>query len=313
MNHLADRIAVDLNVPIELVEMALDKAYLRFKKIRIPKKSGGFRTALQPTVELKLVQDWLMERCFKKLPVSAVATAFGDGASILKNATVHKDSLYAIRVDLKSFFPSVKFNDLIQVIRRNGQYFSSFVTAADFEYVLQRACFDAQSRLPIGYPSSPIIANVVMYDFDQELMRTIQNAPDVYGDACLTRYADDFLFSTNKKGACQSFLSCIAELIKSTASPRLSVNTEKTRFMSRLGGSMLITGLRINNQAQVRVHANYRDHVRLLLKLYADNKLGGEECASLRGHLAYIEHTDPMLFTKLCFKYSEEIYRLRSA
>lgn len=81
--------------------------------------------------------------------------------------------------------------------------------------------------------------------------------------------------------------------------------------MSRMGGSTLITGLRINQQGNVRVHANYRDHVRLLLKHYSAGKLNAEESQKLIGHLAYLENVDPKLFTRLSFKYFLDISKLR--
>jgi len=166
--------------------------------------------------------------------------------------------------------------------------------------------------MPVGYMTSPAIANAVMLGFDQALELAITSDKDRFGDARISRYADDFIFSTNKAGACKEFLSAFLDLIAKTNSPKLTLNKSKTRFMSLRGGSTMVTGLRITQQGRVRVHSRYRDHVRLLLKLYSKNKLQKETLHELRGHLSYIEFSDPQLFTKISFRYHREISALRA-
>lgn len=312
MDDLINRIGNDLNVPPELITKGFSQAHVKFKKIRIPKKSGGFRTAIQPTVELKLIQDWFVTQVLCKLPISRAATAFRSGSTILANATAHQTALYSVRIDIESFFPSIRFSDLASVLAKHKAQLDPFVETKSFHAALQLACFDASGNLPIGYPSSPMIANVVMYDFDNEIIEIIQRNPEKYGLGQITRYADDFVFSTDKKGACRSFVITMHDLVTKTISPKLTINEAKTRFMSRLGGSTIITGLRITNDAEVRVHSNYRDHVRLLLKLCAEGRLPDDEVKALVGHLAFVEHADPKLFTRLSFKYYEIIHRLRA-
>lgn len=312
MIDLVDRISSDLTVPRSMLDNALKQAYIRFKKIRIPKRSGGTRTMIQAAAELKLVQVWLDVNVLSKLPVSNIATAFQIGTSIVRNARAHQHSDYSVRVDLTDFFQSIRSDDLIAVLERERHTLQEWVFEPDFEPLLCRACFDKVGRLPIGYLSSPRIANLIMYDLDISLVQTIEKDSERFGQSVLTRYADDFVFSTNKRGACKEFVKAIRDTLASCPSPKLQLNEQKTRYMSRKGGSTLITGLRINNEGEVGVHANYRDHVRLLLKLFANNKIKTEEIESLRGHLAFIEHADPGLFTKLSYKYFEEIAKLRT-
>ena len=245
-----------------------------------------------------------------KLPVSSVATAFRKNSSVLTNAQIHRKALYSVRIDIESFFPSIKVNDLLRITREAQTLQTEQWTESDIGQLLAQACFDRDGRLPIGYPTSPDIANAVMYKIDTMLIDEISDR-ERYGVANLTRYADDFVFSTDKIGACASFLAHMQKMLATTFSPQLKINHKKTNFMSRKGGSTLITGLRITNQEAVTVHANYRDHVRLLLKLYQQGKLRTHEQNSLAGHLAYIEHVAPSLFTKLAFRYHSEIRSLR--
>lgn len=300
-----------MTVPEDLVEQALEKAHIRFRKVHVPKRTGGYRTIIQPSAELKLIQRWLLQNLFTYLPVSGLATAFHSGASIVKNASSHKDSLYSVRVDLANFFPSIKSTDLNRIIVSSRTNLPTWTNDPNVNTLITKACFDSRFLLPIGYPSSPCIANAVMYEIDNKLLNTITTDSSRFGIATLTRYADDFVFSTNKRGACRSFIDVIKELLSNTSSPKLKINETKTRYMSRPGGSTLVTGLRINQDGIVRVHPSYRDHVRLLLKLYSIGRLTVDEHQKLRGHLAYIENADPRLFTRLSYRYYEDIARLR--
>ena len=311
MSRFSQLISEETKVPPALIDSALKLAHVRYRKIRVPKRSGGHRTILQPAAELKLIQAWLNERVLSHLPVSPIASAFERGSSIVKNAAIHRNSAYSIRTDLKNFIPSIRSVDLIEIIRSNSSILPRFVLEPDFSNLVSKACFDRDDRLPIGYPTSPCIANVVMYDIDSRLLNRISAETETFGKAKLTRYADDFVFSTDKAGACHSFLRALEELLAQTNSPHFELNANKTRFMSRRGGSTLVTGLRINQDGEVRVHANYRDHVRLLLKHFSSGTLKPEDVPRLTGHLAFIEHADPKLFTRLSFRYYAEIGRIR--
>ncbi len=50
----------------------------------------------------------------------------------------------------------------------------------------------------------------------------------------------------------------------------------------------------------------------MLLRLYSTGRLKQEDISKLRGHLAFLEHADPALFTRLSFRYFEEIAKLRA-
>lgn len=311
MANLIELISDEMGVPPKLIDDALRFAFTRFRKIHVPKRSGGFRTIVQPSAELKLAHCWLNARVFSSLPISTAASAFHPGASIVKNATTHRRARYSVRIDLSNFFPSIRSTDLAHVIQASSASLPTGVAMSDFVSFVRRACFDRDDRLPIGYPTSPSIANAVMFNFDSELIRLIREDSVLFGRAQMTRYADDFVFSTDKQGACSSFVEAARTLISKTESPRLTINNAKTRYMSRRGGSTLVTGLRINQDGNVRVHATYRDHVRLLLKHFSAGNLKPEEHQKLVGHLAFIEHADPMLFTRLSYRYFEEIAQLR--
>lgn len=312
MPEILDRISMDLGVSRAWIEAAVNLASANYRRIRVKKRTGGVRILVQPSVEAKMIQYWIMARVLDCLSVSPIATAFEPGRSIVGNARAHSHSLYSVRVDLTDFFPSITRKDLEAVLRRSRADLPEWANDPELIDIIGRTCFDQLGKLPIGYPSSPRIANIVMHEFDDVLVRLVLGSPHIYGKATVTRYADDFVFSTDKAGACKEFITGMKQLLRTTSSPRLRINEKKTRFMSLKGGSTLITGLRVKGDGEVGIHPHYRSYVRLLLKLYSKGSLRREDAVKLRGHLAFVENADPGLFTKWSYIYFSEIAALRS-
>jgi hypothetical protein len=312
MTKIVELIAAALQLPVEGVVKSIELAPYRTKKFTIEKSSGGRRVILQPSAQIKPILYWLQATIFDQLPIHPIATAFRSGVSILDNASAHKSSLYSVRVDIVNFFPSIRPLDACTAVFRSKNELPEWATTLEAVEIISKACFDRNEQLPIGYATSPSIANAVMFPIDAKLQEAISH-DDIYGNAILTRYADDFVFSTDRIGACKKFVNLIANVLAEHKVPSLSINPSKTRYMSRLGGSTLITGLRVNNEGNVVVHPLYRDHVRLLLKHYHASKLADEDVPKLVGHLAHIQHVDPGFFTKLSSRYFLDIQRLRSS
>ena len=84
----------------------LDKFYTVYK---IPKKNGKFRTIEAPAPLLKKIQRKILQE-FVSESVPKVATAFEKKRNIIKNAEIHLNQPVIIGLDIKNFFPAVKFN-----------------------------------------------------------------------------------------------------------------------------------------------------------------------------------------------------------
>lgn len=305
------QLARELQLPHDAVAAAIRTSHARIRRVVFEKRNGEQRIAYQPSATVKPILIWLRLRILSTLPTSSIATAFKTGASILLNATAHRNARYSVRVDIKNFFPSITAEDVANLLKQSTGRFAPDWDPADIAALVDQVCFDRLHRLPIGFPTSPDLANAVMYSLDTALLSEISDNSR-YGLAVLTRYADDFVFSTDQRGACAKFVDHFRTALNKCKSPCLKINEAKTRYMSRAGGSTLITGLRINNQEAVRVHADYRDHVRLLLHLLKGGRLRTDDRAKLTGHLAFIQHVDPQLFTRLSFKYADQIAELRN-
>ena len=310
--NIKEKISIDIKIQISLIDEAVSNAHKQIKKFHLPKRRGGYRVICQPSAKLKTIQYWIIKNICNYLPVDKSAYAYRNGVSILDNAFFHASNKYFLKVDLKDFFPSISFDDFIKIVRdwyKKNQ--PIWELDKNSESLLEKVCFDDKRFLPIGYPSSPSISNAVMYPVDLAIKREIKEGK--YGKMLYTRYADDLIFSTDKKGVCREFLGKLRRIINDTRSPKIEINKCKTNICSSSAGSAIVTGLRIANDGHITIHKKQKDHIRLLLSLYKKGILKNDDYSSLLGYLAYVRYVDSAFYSKIQHKFFKEIDSIKKS
>ncbi|MEZ9303140.1 retron St85 family RNA-directed DNA polymerase [Vibrio breoganii] len=309
--HIKRTIANELSIPDNLIDEAIRVARSHVKIFHIEKKSGGSREIFHPSKKLKTIQYWLIHSVFSQIPVHDASMAYRNDISILDNARKHRSNRFFLKMDLKDFFPSISFNDFIPILRDwHAKAKPNWVLDEEAEHLIKKVCFYKNDCLAIGYPSSPTISNIVMRDFDSKVSTLI--SAEKYGKVVYTRYADDLVFSTEKKGVCSEIKKELQTLIQATTSPNIKVNNLKTKLGSSTGGTASVTGLKICSDGHITIHRKQKDHIRLLLSLYRKGKLRPEDEKSLLGHLSYCHYVAPDFYTKISKKFFKEIHELRT-
>ncbi|HDU4010820.1 TPA: retron St85 family RNA-directed DNA polymerase [Klebsiella variicola] len=282
------------------------------KKWDIAKKKGGMRTIYHPSSKVKLIQYWLMNNIFSKLSMHNAAYAFVKNRSIKSNALLHAASKnrYYVKIDLKDFFPSIKFSDFEYAFTRYRDRIE-FTPEYDKELLqlIKTICFISDGTLPIGFPTSPIIANFVARELDEKLTQKL-NAIDKL-NATYTRYADDIIVSTNMKGASKLILNCFKNTIKEIR-PDFQINIKKIKICSASGGSIVVTGLKVCHDFHITLHKSMKDKIRFHLSLLSKGVLKDEDHNKLSGYIAYAKDIDPHFYTKLNRKYFQEIKMIQN-
>lgn len=311
--RLLDKIEADTRVPNRILLKSINEAHRLIRRIEIKKRDGGVRYVYQPTRGLKIIQYWLIENVFSKLRVHPAALAYQRGISIRHNAEKHRYGRYFLKMDFVDFFPSIVFADLSPHLERwYAANTPGWTLDEDAVDLIRRACFGKDDRLVMGFPPSPVISNIVMFEFDHDLTLLFQSNKAAFGTCTYTRYADDVVISTDKAKICGDIYDEIARRIGRSLSPRLRINPKKTRYQSSTGGSAYVTGLRICADRHLTLHRKYKDHVRLMLALLGKGQLPPSEHPQLLGHLNYIRKSDPAFYTKLRMKYFQAIESLQA-
>ncbi|WP_312079081.1 retron St85 family RNA-directed DNA polymerase [Leclercia sp.] len=277
------------------------------KKWDIAKKNGGVRTIYHPSSKVKLIQYWLINSVLANLPVHEAAYAFIKDRSIKKNALRHAltRNKYYVKLDLKDFFPSIKYNDFENSFKTYRDRIN-YPDKLDPELLslIKGICFISDLSLPIGFPTSPFIANFVAREFDEKLTVKLNSIDRL--NATYTRYADDIIISTNKKGSSRQIINAVKNTLNNIK-PNLKLNSKKIKVCSASGGSIIVTGLKVCNDFHITLHKKTKDKVRLLLSLLSKNKLKIDDYNKLSGYIAYTKSIDPHFYTKLNMRYFKEI------
>lgn len=232
-----------LEEPLEVIEIAsssvLFQVHHYYRRVFIPKRSGGKRMIAEPRNWLKNIQFKAKERVLDRLPVSAVAHGFVKRRSHLTNAKKHIGKKYVLKLDLCNFFPSIKEDMVTESLTKVG--FESVIV----DFLVNICTFYPTKRsskrcLPQGSCCSPVLSNIVANNLDKRLTVFSKN-----NDLLYTRYADDLTFSANHR--LNDYIKTISRIISDEG---FCVNWKKLRNKSN-NRRLIVTGVVINDKANI--------------------------------------------------------------
>lgn len=306
MKSIVESVSALVGLSIEEVQRIAHQSPTKYRIYRIPKRSGaGYRVIHHPWKQTKMLQYALMVLLNPSLVPHSAAMAFRAGISspLLRNAENHAKNSFLVRLDFKDFFPSIDPEDLIYRLTAETNTRPIALINSDRDF-LRDVLFVRRPNgglgLPIGAPSSPLISNGVMFDLDIALENLSAKLEFKY-----TRYADDLVFSTMRKGASLELVQQVTTKLAEHTRPRLALNPRKTLLMSRKG-RRFVTGLFITSDGNVSIGREHKRRIRGLLFRRIHGKLDDKQRASLQGWLAHILDVEPEFLNNLCQKYSSE-------
>jgi RNA-directed DNA polymerase len=301
---IISKLKSEFGITSEQLERLVSRAPHAYKTYKIKKKSGGSRTIAQPAKETKLLQDWLIDNVFCDLPISNNATAYKLGSSIKINANRHKNNKYILKMDFKNFFESITLQQIEKHLELN---LAANITKDEARAFSKICCIKLSTKnqecLSVGAPSSPVLSNSIMYDFDIEAETWCKQKAITY-----TRYADDLVFSTNKKNITKEIEEKIKSFISSSTSLTLKFNRKKTIHLSKKY-NRTITGLVISNENKVGLGRDRKRAISKQIFLFKNNHLEQGDISQLQGLLGFAKHIDQNFIESLNKKFSHELIR----
>lgn len=286
------------------LEKIIRTAPYRYKVYYINKRSGnGKREIAQPSAELKLIQRWVVDNVLSSYPIHSAAAAYVQGKGIRANAESHASNRYLLKLDFHNFFPSLKSSDFVSHTERFAQDFVPHIG------LLSKILFRKRDRggdlfLAIGAPSSPMLSNSLLYDFDCELSRYCLETRVSY-----SRYADDLTFSTNQHGVLSEVHGYVAKVLSSARYPKLAINQEKTIYSSKRH-NRTVTGLVISNEGLVTIGRDKKRLIRALIHKASIGSLSQEDLDWLRGYLAFVPDAEYSYWEKLSLQVTPSVKTL---
>lgn len=296
--HLSDEFMISEHEVVRL----LARAPYAYKRYTIPKKNGGVRSIAQPAKETKIIQSFMMSFWFYKLPVHDCAAAYKQGASIKNNAERHVGCTYISKFDFVNFFGSITEGAVKTLL---SKVFGGQLSERSISDMARMSCIrdrvTGRLTLSIGAPSSPILSNAVMFDFDSVVSRWCVERDIVY-----SRYADDLTFSSNEKGKTFLVEEFLQDTLKKVPEPLLTLNVDKTIHASKKN-QRRVTGLVLSNEGDVTIGRDKKRLISAMVHRFAIGALDHKSIAHLQGLIGFAQDVEPLFVAKLRGKYTSKL------
>lgn len=227
-------------------------------------RTSGDRLLEAPKERLREVQRRILRTVLDRVPAHPAAHGFVTGRSVHTFAAPHAGHDVVIRVDLRTFFPSITRTRVRAVFVALGypdhvaRILAGLCTTSTPPNIVAPLPFESASRLraphlPQGAPTSPALANLVCHRLDRRLTGLARMHRATY-----TRYADDLAFSGADLAA-DRLVHAVGAIVTDEG---LAVHPRKTRIM-RAHRRQHLAGLVVNERPQP-MRADY-DNLRALL------------------------------------------------
>lgn len=213
----------------------------QYETAYIRKSNGKLREINKPSPLLKIFQKAIYRRILKNIPVSDCAVAYKKGLSLKDSTAVHVGKPAILKLDIKNFFGSITYKVVQEMFINCGFDYNTGATLTTL------VCF--KGRLPQGVPTSPVISNIIMRDFDGKTAEFCRRRNIAY-----TRYSDDMTFSGDFDK--DDVIEFVQENLNQMG---FSLNGSKTQFIKQ-GQRQTVTGVVVNEKLQLP--KNYRREIR---------------------------------------------------
>jgi RNA-directed DNA polymerase len=237
---------------------------------------------------------------------------FVPGRNTKSNALVHLDKKYLLSLDITNFFESINKNSVK----------TAFISLGFKESIaldLSKIC-TLDDKLIQGFPTSPILANIVCVNLDEKIQELCKK-----NNATYSRYADDISISSNIE------FHLIEEIETILKSFEFSLNSKKTKKFKH-GQNQYVTGLSISDSSYPRIPKPLKKRIRQQLfyikkygyhshicKLYDLDEQTDSDISfqyiqkdknKVKGWIDYIHSIEPELAKKLYIEFNaiEKVY-----
>ncbi len=228
-----------------------------YRKVSIPKKNGSVRVLSVPDEVLKKIQRLIVENLLAYEPVSPYAKAYKPASGIKNNAGFHVGKAKILKLDILDFFDNIMYFTVKEKVFPSNKYSESI------RVLLSMLCY-YNDVLPQGAPTSPIITNIIMRDFDETVGTWCRERKISY-----TRYCDDMTFSGDFDE--RAVIGFVSEELRKIG---LFLNKKKT-VVARSGQNQTVTGIVVNQK--LSVPSEYKRKIRQ--EVFYCQKFG------VRGHM----------------------------
>lgn len=331
LRHLSHLTGVDYVFLRSIIERKDEEPYkvFRLNKRSKGKEKRGFRIICIPDAFLMQTQKWITNNILNCGQPHSASFAYAKNNKIIDAAKLHCESRWMVKLDVRNFFESFSEISAYRVFRSFGyqplisfelsrlctrlgkptkmRTNSRWLSTNKHYTVIKKYKNIRMGHFPQGAPTSPMLSNLAMKDFDKCVEVIARKNGLVY-----SRYADDLCLSTTDD---KNFNREIAKVVinniyKEMGKIGLTPNVTKTQIIPP-GARKIVLGLLVDGKkpklsrefrSKLRMHFYYMKRSDIGPSLHAQNR-GFESVLGLKNHIegliAYAGQIDPN-YASLC-------------
>jgi retron-type reverse transcriptase len=236
-----------------------------YRIAKIPKRNGKYRTLEIPNYVIASFQNVIKDYLNYGTECSQYAEAYQKGKGMKFAICKHINQKLLLKLDIKDFFGSIT-TELIK----------NKVFIQKTEYFMAELCC-CNGHLPQGACTSPIISNLVMKEFDDELGQFCTERGINFG-----RYSDDMIFSGDFNPGI--IIRKVKEMLHKMG---MELNTEKT-VIAGPGSRQMVLGVVVNEKMQLSSESRRK----IRKSVYYCNKYGVSSHIVASNEEKYIQRND---------------------
>jgi RNA-directed DNA polymerase len=299
--HLAD-VSVDL---LQDVAFRKEDYYRVFRVKKRGNPKGGaapprrYRTICVPHPGLMQVQRWIAQNILNTIEPHGVSFAFAPRRDLTGAAERHHGARWLVKLDVRHFFESILEDQVYRVFRTLGYgallsfQFARICTRLPSYKKTNTAPLRGRSsvglpyrryhpgHLPQGAPTSPMLANLVVYSLDERLSKIAIDRGWTY-----TRYADDLAFSRRDDSSRRESMSLAKQVERELVAFGLISNRQKTAITPP-GGRKILLGVLVDRE-RPRLTRAFRNNIETHLYALTSPKIGPAAHRAKRGFASTI-------------------------
>jgi RNA-directed DNA polymerase len=263
----------------------------------------------KPNKKLKTYHSFLNLFLFEYLNINnEVVFSYRKGLNVYDAISKHAHNKHFFQTDFTDFFKSLHA-DLIKKVILSSCDLSPI---SDINLYINRIVnlVTVDGVIPMGFPTSPLISNACLFNFDNKLQSYCIEQGLIY-----TRYSDDIIISSDNREKLFGVDAVVESIMKDFFENKLHINISKSKF-THVGNKIKLLGMVILPNGKITVDKKLREDIEVLLHFYINDrekfldKVDGDHKSGVErisGYLNYVNTIDPSYLDKLRKKYGTTI------
>lgn len=264
------------------------------------------KPAYKPSVRLAEMHRYLRLAILPSLEINKeVVFSYRNNKSSKDALKPHLTSNFFFITDFKDFFKNLNTLDIEKTFYEN----LSNIPIQDCDNYLTHLVnlTTIDNKLPVGFSTSPVLSNSILFHFDNELMLFCSEHKIKF-----TRYADDLIFSSKESENIFKITSKIKELSNTLFAGRLKINEHKSKILNRSSDKIKILGNVILQNSRITIDRQIKNKIESALHIYLNKPDSWESflkdkfpkgISQISGTLSHINAVDPAYIRRLKQKY----------